>query len=91
MCLFQLAAERVDPQSAVPGDYLAGYHGSTVTVSGPARVYPSGLPYYTLLDRGPAGYIFAGDLEWVAPLPVTDRIVRAVKRAWPATPTARAA
>lgn len=58
-------SHRVDPFTTEAGEYLAKYGSRIITVRGPGRVYPSGLKYYVSDDIEP-GYVFAGQLDWVA-------------------------
>jgi hypothetical protein len=57
---------RLDPALAAPGLYRARYQGQTVLVCGPHRVYPSGLPHYTVLGDA-AREVPAAHLDWVQP------------------------
>lgn len=91
MCIVRQTPAGVEPHEAAPGVYLAGHDGEEVIVRGPHKVYPSGLPYYTLLGTSSAHYVFAGELDWIKPVPLAERIMLMTRRVFRTPGPAKAA
>ncbi|AEF41337.1 hypothetical protein [Hoyosella subflava] len=62
---------------------MAHHQGREIPVYGPHSVYPSGLPYFTVLDGAAGKYILAGDLDWVKKPSLRDRLTRSAIRKSP--------